>query len=52
MGLILLIVVLLLVFGGGGWGIYSGHPWGYPGIGIGGTVILIIMVVLVLSGRL
>jgi hypothetical protein len=46
--MLLLILVLLLLFGGGG-GYYAYGPTG--GIGIGG-VRLIILVVLLLSGRL
>jgi hypothetical protein len=53
MGLILLIVVLLLVFGGGG-GYYAHNAWGgYAGPGIGiGTILIILLVVFLLSGRL
>ena len=50
MSLILLIIVLILLFGGG-LGHWSGQPWGGPGIGIGG-VLLIILIVLLLTGRL
>lgn len=59
MGLILLIIVLVLVFGGGLYG-HSTGSWGGPagyggvwggGLGLGG-ILLIILVVLLLSGRL
>lgn len=51
MGLILLIIVLLVLFGGGGIGYYGGHSWGGPGLGLG-AIFLIILVVLLVSGRL
>jgi hypothetical protein len=44
---LILILILLLLFGGGG-GYYAYGPYG--GIGIGG-IILIILVVMLLSGR-
>ena len=51
MSLLLLVVIFILVFVGlpqvsGGW-----HSWGYGPSGIG-FVLLIVLVVLVLSGRL
>jgi hypothetical protein len=49
MGLLLLIIILVLVFGGlPHWGY---HSYGYAPAGIG-TVLLIIVIVLLLSGRL
>lgn len=49
MGLLLLIIVLLLVFGGlPRWGY---HRYGYAPSGLG-AVLLIILIVLLLSGRL
>jgi hypothetical protein len=49
MSLLLLIVVLLLVFGGlPNWGF---HQFGYAPSGIGG-IILIVLVILLLTGRL
>ena len=45
---LLLILILLLLFGGGG-GYYAHGPYG--GIGIGG-IVLIILIVLLLTGRL
>ena len=49
MGLLLLIIVLLLVFGGlPRWGY---HSYGYAPSGIG-TVLLIILIVLLFTGRL
>jgi hypothetical protein len=49
MGLLLLIIVLVLVFGGlPRWGY---HSYGYAPSGIG-AVLLIILIVLLLSGRL
>lgn len=51
MGLVLLVLLLLLILGGipvapwGGW-----HPYGYYPSGIG-TVLLILLLVAVLSGR-
>jgi hypothetical protein len=51
---IVVIVAVLLLFGGG-YGRWGGNPayasYGMPGIGLGG-IILIIVVVLLLSGRL
>jgi Protein of unknown function (DUF3309) len=49
MGLLLLIVLVLLVFGGlPNWGY---HSYGYAPSGLAG-VVLIVLVVLLLSGRL
>jgi hypothetical protein len=48
---LLLLIIILLFFFGGGFGVYSGHPWGAPGLGIGG-ILLIIVVVMLLFGRL
>jgi hypothetical protein len=49
MGLLLLIIVLVLVFGGlPRWG---HHSYGYAPSGLG-AVLLIILIVLLLSGRL
>jgi hypothetical protein len=51
MYLILLIILILILFGGGSWGYYNGHPYGAPGIGLGGLLIIILIVMLV-TGRL
>ena len=49
MGLLLLIIVLVLVFGGlPRWGY---HSYGYAPSGIG-TVLVIVLIVLLLTGRL
>jgi hypothetical protein len=49
MGLILLIVVLVLLFGGGG-GYYGYSRWGTGGgLGIFGTVLLIVLVLYLLG---
>ena len=49
--MLLLIIVLLLLFGGGG-GYYGYSRWGpRGGLGIGGTILLIV-VVLYLAGAL
>jgi len=53
MYLILLIVVILLLFGGGfsGYGPWSQPTWGHGSIGLG-AVLVIVLLVLLLSGRL
>lgn len=52
MSLIVILIVLLLLFGCGGfYGYRSGAPWGAPGIGLFG-IILIILLVMFLSGRI
>jgi hypothetical protein len=49
MGLILLIVILVLLFGGGG-GYYGYSRWGTGGgLGIFGTVLLIVLVLYLLG---
>jgi len=49
MGLIVLVIVLLLLFGGlPYWGVHS-YGWGPSGVG---AVLLIVLVVLLLTGRL
>ncbi len=49
MGLVLLVIILLVVFGGlPQWGF---HSYGYAPVGLG-SVLLIVLVVLLLTGRL
>ena len=48
--MLLLLVLLILLFGGGG-GYYGYSRWGYGGgLGIVGTVLLIVLVVYLLGG--
>jgi hypothetical protein len=55
MGLILLIVLILVLFGGGigiSRGNWGGPAWGgFGGIGLG-TILIVVLIVLLVSGRL
>jgi hypothetical protein len=54
MALILLLVILILLFGGGGYyGVNAGWPahYGYGGISLG-TILIIVLIVLLLTGRI
>ncbi len=50
MGLLILIVILVLLFGGGG-GYYAHSKWGARGsLGVGGTVLLVLLVLYLVGG--
>lgn len=53
MRLLLIILILVLLFGGGGFYVHNAGtfgPYGGPGIGLGGIIVIIIIAML-LSGR-
>jgi hypothetical protein len=49
--LTIVVIVLLIVLLGGGFGAFQGRSWGAPAGGLG-FILLLILIVLVLSGRL